>query len=186
MSSHPPAPWELHGWGAQTLLLVRGQLATVYFASYESGTLRYRELIVARGLRWVGAAPRFIISRIWVDSAESVAGGRKIWHLPKDLAAFDVRQLQSGMRVSVRDANAILCEMDLTAARASVPVRAPVPSFGMEDGAIYPFTAHVNASIGFARVRARFADGGPFASFNRARTLAGWQFNRLSLRVDAP
>ena len=183
MSSHPPAPWELHGWGAQALLLVERQLATVYFASYESGTLRYRELIVARGLRWVQGVPRFRIERIWVDSALSVAGGRAIWHLPKELATFELSPFENGTRVCVRDANGPLCELESTNGHGAVPIRLPVPSFGSADGAVHPFTANVSASVGFARVRVHFAEHGAFAAFNAGKTLAAWRYRRLSLRV---
>lgn len=186
MSSHPPAPWELHGWGAQVLLLVERRLATVYFASYESGTLRYRELIVARGLRWIQGLPRFEIQRIWVDSAESVAGGRAIWNLPKELAAFELSPFKNGTRVAVRGMNGSLCDMQFTTARAALPIRLPVPSFGSAGGAVQTFTADVSASAGLARVRVQFPADGPFAAFNNAKTLAAWRYRRLSLRVSAP
>lgn len=184
--TYPPAPWELHGWGAQSLLLMERKLATVYFASYDSGTLRYRELIVARGLRWIEGLPRFHIERIWVDSAQSVAGGRAIWHLPKELAAFEFSPVENGTHVAVRDAGGALCEMEITAGRGGIPIRLPVPSFGTAGGIIHPFTANVSASTALARVRVHFSENGPFAAFNNAKTLAAWRFRRLSLRVAAP
>jgi hypothetical protein len=166
-------------------LLVERRLATVYFASYECGTLRYRELIVARGLRWVAGFPRLVIERIWVDSAASVSGGRAIWHLPKDLASFELGPFESGTHVAVRAENRPLCDIWFTAARGAVPIRLRVPSFGSAGGTVHPFTANVGASVGLARVHVHFPADGPFAAFNAATTLAAWRYRRLSLRVGA-
>jgi len=49
--------------------------------------LAYRELLVAVLAR-KGLRPRVHIIRIWVDSPTSLAGGRNLWAIPKDLAAF--------------------------------------------------------------------------------------------------
>ena len=49
--------------------------------------LAYRELLVAVLAR-KGILPRVHILRIWVDSPESLSGGRKLWAIPKDLATF--------------------------------------------------------------------------------------------------
>ena len=55
-------------------------------ADYRAGTLRYHELIVfsratARGM---------VVSHIYVDSEESLRGGRAVWGLPKELAEFEL------------------------------------------------------------------------------------------------
>ncbi len=53
---------------------------------YQQGSpLTYHELLVARLLR-DGVRPRVRITDIWVDSPQSLAGGRALWAIPKDLA----------------------------------------------------------------------------------------------------
>jgi acetoacetate decarboxylase len=50
--------------------------------------LEYSELIVIAGLvRYSGQIGGWV-SHIYVDNADSVAGGRNIWGLPKELAEF--------------------------------------------------------------------------------------------------
>lgn len=61
----------------------------VYCAHYGAGsTLEYLELIVIPGLVRRGHRLGAWISHIYVDDAQSVAGGRSIWALPKELAEF--------------------------------------------------------------------------------------------------
>lgn len=65
------------------------------FFSYEEGSpLTYRELVVARLLD----APRrtLEITDIWVDSAESLQGGRSLWAIPKELADLEVEDRRLG------------------------------------------------------------------------------------------
>ena len=64
------------------------------FVSYEEGSpLTYLELLVARLVDLKAQQVR--ITDIWVDSEESLAGGRSLWAIPKDLAklALDDRRL---------------------------------------------------------------------------------------------
>jgi len=63
----------------------------VYAAAFvdyrDGGVLQYRELLVARLLR-DGAVPRLRITDIWVDSPDSLAGGRSLWAIPKEFATL--------------------------------------------------------------------------------------------------
>lgn len=65
------------------------------FVSYEEGSaLTYRELVVARLL---DARRRTLrITDIWVDSEESLRGGRSLWAIPKELATLDVEDRRLG------------------------------------------------------------------------------------------
>jgi hypothetical protein len=88
---YPEAPWQMQGQLWLSLFRVRGVEGRpdgVYgaaFVSYEPGSeLTYSELLVARP-----APGRAVtITDIWVDSPESVEGGREIWAFPKDLCEF--------------------------------------------------------------------------------------------------
>lgn len=107
--AYPSAPWSLNGLALTTLHLldvdrVRSHvpselsivqvlpgktLGTVYFSAYTAGSvLEYNELIVAPALLAHGGKVGAWVSHIYVNNADSVAGGRKIWGLPKELAEF--------------------------------------------------------------------------------------------------
>lgn len=106
--TYPPEPWELRGQlygsaflvplgavpvgapaGCRPVRAGRYGVVGVVWVSYEpGGVLSYRELmatlLVRRGLRLLPT-----ITHIWVDSVASRDGGRELWGIPKDLAAFE-------------------------------------------------------------------------------------------------
>lgn len=105
--SYPDQPWDLHGDAAAGVFLVplhdlpsspppgfrpvrilgRAVVMTAFFRYREPSPLTYGEImatvLVRRGLRL-----RVFIPQIWVDSPASLAGGRDLWAIPKDLAEF--------------------------------------------------------------------------------------------------
>lgn len=99
----PSPPWRMN---AQTWLSVfrvsdpgtadrQPGLYGAAFVSYEERSpLIYRELVVARLLD----APRrtLEVTDIWVDSEESLHGGRSLWALPKELAELEVEDRRLG------------------------------------------------------------------------------------------
>lgn len=107
--TYPPAPWKLQGFAIQCLNLVDSKLAKdfipsqleivsflpgktlggIYISSYKPGSLlEYNELIVVPGYVRYQGKTGFWISHIYVDNEDSVAGGREIWGLPKEMAKF--------------------------------------------------------------------------------------------------
>lgn len=65
------------------------------FVSYEEGSpLTYLELLVARMLD--ARARRLRITDIWVDSEESLRGGRSLWAIPKELAKLELDDRRLG------------------------------------------------------------------------------------------
>ncbi len=109
---HPPSPWRLRATMALSLFAIpRARLKPYlpeglclplfefmgrcligaawvdYGPKATDCVLAYRELLVAVLAR-KGILPRVHILRIWVDSPASLAGGRKLWSIPKDLATF--------------------------------------------------------------------------------------------------
>jgi acetoacetate decarboxylase len=105
---YPPEPWDLRGHGYISLWLVHTHalptlppgvkpvsllgrsLVTTAFVDYlPGGLLPYHEVLVAPLVR-LGARPGISITDIWVDSTTSLAGGRELWGIPKDLADFDL------------------------------------------------------------------------------------------------
>lgn len=200
MAGYPPPPWHLRGWGVQTLHAVplsrarryvpealpiqrispRHTLGTLFFASYESGTLRYRELLIGIALVRL-RGPRFCIPRLWVDSEASLQGGREIWHLRKELAAFDLRGSYDCAGIAARN----VCALEVRAMRARIPLRLAAPALGQNAEGIYPFTATVRARASPARVRITpLCD--EIAEMRLAKPLFAWRYEWLELDVPAP
>ncbi|WP_121258088.1 acetoacetate decarboxylase family protein [Nocardioides ferulae] len=97
VTAYPPAPWRMVGQLWLSLFRVPDPVdelrpAGVYgvaWVSYEPGSpLTYSELLVARPVRSAQHGRRVSITDIWVDSPASVAGGRELWAIPKDLCDF--------------------------------------------------------------------------------------------------
>jgi hypothetical protein len=95
--SYPAAPWQMVGSLWLTLFKLREPVdelrpAGIYgaaFVSYEEGSpLTYSELLVARPISTDNHGRRVTITDIWVDSPQSVAGGRELWAIPKGLCDF--------------------------------------------------------------------------------------------------
>jgi acetoacetate decarboxylase len=91
-TAYPPAPWQMHGQLWLSLFRVREGdhrdrepgVYGVALVRYEvPSPLTYNELLVAH------LVDRAVtITDIWVDSPASVAGGRALWAIPKDLCDF--------------------------------------------------------------------------------------------------
>jgi hypothetical protein len=104
----PPEPWQLRGdmftalwlvprsevpgWrlpsGVRPLRLGRSLLLVTFWVDYRpGGTLAYRELLVALAVR-DRRGPAACAVEAWVDDPRSMAGGRTLWGIPKELGSF--------------------------------------------------------------------------------------------------
>lgn len=146
MSGYPPEPWTLAGDGQVTawrvgrdrlpplpagtapLALGGTALAVTAFVDYApSGLLSYRELLAAVLVRH-GRGPALTITDIWVDSEPSREGGRALWGIPKELAAFPAGAVAGGPVSATVDGRPV-AEATYTARRApAVPL--PLPLVG--------------------------------------------------------
>jgi acetoacetate decarboxylase len=72
-----------------------GLYAAAFVDYHEGGVLTYHELLVVRLLR-DGAVPRVRVTDIWVDSPESLAGGRSLWAIPKQPADLPLQEKKVG------------------------------------------------------------------------------------------
>jgi hypothetical protein len=141
----PPMPWKMSGRMYMGLFrfvdagrsaplpgglqLVMSGHRVLILVRYLEGTLRYDEFVIARLARH-GLTTSMFVDHIWVDSEESVSGGRRYWGLPKEMAKFD----WDGDRVHVHDADGDI----VTASVDQRPARLPaVPlvaaGFGVRD-----------------------------------------------------
>jgi acetoacetate decarboxylase len=97
----PAPPWDMQGQLWLTLFRSKSGggerrppgVYGVALVDYQPGSeLTYHELLVARRVAVKSGRDKgrhVTIADIWVDSVESVQGGRALWAFPKDLAVFD-------------------------------------------------------------------------------------------------
>lgn len=157
----PPAPWHLAGecWvglfqadaplpcPAPWKPLLSARTAMVALMHYDTGTLRYDELMVGPLVR-AGTHLGLLVSSIWVDSPTSVAGGRTLWQLPKQLARF---AWEEG-RVRIEDADGPIATLSVQRNPARLPrLPLPMPGIGGGPGNWCHFTG---------RLRGRLSRGG--------------------------
>jgi acetoacetate decarboxylase len=100
-TTYPPAPWQMHGQLWVSLFRVRrgdhparepGVYGVALVKYEEPSPLTYAELLAAHIVETGGSPARAVsITDIWVDSPASVAGGRELWAIPKDLCEFTYR-----------------------------------------------------------------------------------------------
>jgi hypothetical protein len=102
--AYPPAPWHMHGQLWLSLFRVRegdhpdrepGVYGVALVKYEDPSPLTYGELLVAHQAP-KSAGKAVTITDIWVDSPASMAGGRELWAIPKDLCDFTVRTDRTG------------------------------------------------------------------------------------------
>ncbi|MFN6479451.1 acetoacetate decarboxylase family protein [Nostoc sp. DedQUE07] len=201
---YPQAPWTLQGYAIQTLHLVNidqvrplipseleiisvwsgKTLASVYLSHYGSGSvLEYSELIVVPALvnyqRKIGGW----ISHIYVDNADSVAGGREIWGLPKELAKFTWEQ---GKQVTVHQENRKLCSLKYNQQSLAWRQWLSASSFSVKGSDLLMFTAEVESVLGLIGSKLEIPDESPFSGIGLGQPWLTVRYEQMNLRVDTP
>ncbi|MFD5637525.1 acetoacetate decarboxylase family protein [Streptomyces sp. NPDC127077] len=124
MTRYPEEPWHLAGRMYLSLWLVparelpqvadgtrpvtiagRGAVGAAWVVYENDSVLHYNELLRAVLVR-DGRRPRVCITDIWVDSPASMAGGRELWGIPKELADFSIDRT-AGVRTGAATAEAV-------------------------------------------------------------------------------
>jgi len=193
--AYPPAPWRLHGDLWLSLFRLRGVpgrpdgVYGVGFLTYrEPSPLTYHELLVARLAHDVpSSGPSGLLSRpvtvtdIWVDSPDSMAGGRELWAIPKHLCDFGMESASAGP-VRRTAWHAALGDRPIAAARFTdvSALAPPLPFRGTirqtrDDGS--PETAQVSGRAQALPARAHWelAEDGPLGFLAGRRTLASFR-----------
>ncbi|WP_139980738.1 acetoacetate decarboxylase family protein [Nocardioides litoris] len=197
--TYPGAPWPMVGSMWLTVLRLgqdavavdgtprpRGVYGAAFVSYAEGSPLTYSELLVARALPTGSRSPlaalrsKVSITDIWVDSPESVAGGRELWAIPKGLADFDLDTSHRGP-LTTTDWSATLERRPVASASftdlSRVAPRTPfkgvtwqpeLPEGGGEKSAVLQGTAKTLP----ARARWDFAADGPLGWLQAARPLA--------------
>ncbi|BAZ31572.1 hypothetical protein NIES4074_40450 [Cylindrospermum sp. NIES-4074] len=209
---YPSAPWTLQGCAIQTLHLVnidrvrsptlhqkRSQIPSeldiisvwpgktlggVYLSKYESGSvLEYSELIVAPALVSYQGKIGAWVSHIYVDNADSVAGGREIWGLPKELAEFSWEQ---GKGVTVYQENQKLCHLNYQRQNLAWRQRLAISTFSAIKANLLIFPSEFESLLGLIGSQLEIPAESAFSDIGLGQPLLTVRCEQLSLRVDAP
>ena len=189
---YPPAPWEMVGQLYLSLFRLAHDVdelrpAGVYgaaFVSYEEPRpLTYSELLVAHPVSSGAEGRRVSITDIWVDSPASMAGGRELWAIPKDLCDFAMESTRTGPLTRTewsatveRRPIASASFSDLSRAAVRTPFRGGTWQPALEPGG-RPLTADLRGSARSLPCRGRweFAADGPLGWLAGARRLASFR-----------
>jgi hypothetical protein len=190
---YPPAPWAVQGQLWVSLFRLPKDVddlrpAGVYgaaFVSYEPGSvLTYSELLVARPVQHDEHGRRVSIVDIWVDSPESVAGGRALWAIPKGLCDFTLDAGHTGP-LSRTDWSATIERRpiasasftDVSRAAPRLPFKGGTWQPGIDDTDGRDRTATLRGSSKTLPCRGRweFAPDGPLDWLSAARQLASFR-----------
>lgn len=204
--SYPQAPWTLKGYAVQTLQLVDidrvrplipseleivsvwpgKTLGGVYISSYQVGSvMEYNELIIVGGL--VRYKDKFgsWISHIYVDNSDSVAGGREIWGLPKEMAEFTWIKADNPS-VIVRQENQPLCSLSYSKPTIALPLALAAPSLSCLGADFLLFKAEFESRLSLVSGKLEVPPESPFASLNLGQPWFTIYYDDLRLLAGTP
>lgn len=201
--SYPQPPWKLKGDAFLTLQLldiarVRPLMPTelniisllpgktvggVYLSKYTSDSvLEYSELIIIAGFTSYKGKFGGWVSHIYVDNPDSVAGGREVWGLPKQLAQFNWTEHS----VTVSQADKLLCTLNYHRQSFGLPLKLSASAFSTINSNLSIFPATVGANFALVSSKLEIPSTSPFASLNISQPIITVHSDRLHLVVDAP
>jgi hypothetical protein len=197
--SYPPAPWRMRGSLWLTAFRLghdvderhpAGSYGVALVDYVEPSPLTYGELLVARTTRTEDGRRAVTITDIWVDSPASMAGGRALWAIPKQLCDFDMESSFRGPVTRTEWTATVERRPLVEASFTDVSRLAPrTPSKGLVvqppiDDHTTPVTVVMAGTAKALPCRARwtFAPDGPLAFLREARQLAS--FRMASFRLD--
>ncbi len=203
---YPPSPWLLKGSATQTLHLVEiararqfvpphleivavlpgKTIGSVYISEYRSGSiLEYNELIVAPALVKNQGKIGGWISHIYVDNHDSVAGGREIWGLPKEMAEF----VRGDRYTIVKQQNRTLCSSSVSNNLLSgLKIQPEITGycFGNLNGRLVSFGNDFKAKIRSIDSKLVVPPSSPFAQLDLAQPLLALELEDLNLVAGTP
>ncbi|MEV8439619.1 acetoacetate decarboxylase family protein [Actinosynnema sp. NPDC051121] len=191
--TYPPEPWHLHGRACVSVWLVRSTAlpplpvrpVTVFgravvgtaFVRYRPPGLAYHEVLAAvlvrRGLRF-GVS----ITRIWVDSPASRAGGRELWGIPKELAEFG---WDADLTASARDEHGPIASVRARSPRFGVRLPAAVSTWQAFGDGLARTPLRATGRVTPVRARWHVDPSGPLAWLLPHRPLVSVAVDRLRM-----
>ncbi len=201
--TYPQPPWTLKGDAFVTLQLLDiarvrplipaelnivsvlpgKTIGGVYLSKYSSGSvLEYSELIIIAGVLSYEGKFGGWVSHIYVDNPDSVAGGRQVWGLPKELAQFS----WEASSVTVSQAGNLLCKLNYQRQSFGLPLKLSASAFSCKESNLLIFPAFVEANFGLVSSSLEIPTTSPFAKLNISQPILTVHSDRLKLVVDAP
>lgn len=208
-----PAPWNLQGYAIATLQLIDIErvrplvpseleiislfpgktLGGIYISSYGLGSvMEYNELIVVSAIANYSGKWGAWISHIYVDNPNSIAGGREIWKLPKEIAQFSwegsdaIAVKPLGYRVTVRQGNCQLCSLNYSQQSWALPLSLSGNVFSATSANLLYFKGEFQSRTGLIRGELGIPQESPFARFNIGQPLLTVACEELRLIANAP
>lgn len=205
--AYPVAPWYLQGRALLTLhwidtdrarpwvpaaleiqsILPGKTLGGVLLASYGAGSvLEYNELIVTPALVNHEGNIGTWISHIYVDDVDSVAGGREIWGLPKQLADFH----WGAKAIEVAQPEVSLCRAEPKSRWLSLPdfwqPSLTGHTFCQRGAELAQFKSHLQGQLHVANTHLSLPANSPFADLCLGQPWLAIEISDLKLTVEAP
>ena len=202
--AYPQSPWILQGYAILCAHLIDTQrvrslipselkiisvlpgktVGGICLCYYGTGSvMEYSELIVVPAFVGYQGKIGSWISHIYVDNPDSVAGGREIWGLPKELAQFT---WEKGAHVTVRQGNRILCSLKYNRPTLVWRQWLSGSSFSTMNSDLLSFSFEIESRLGFVGSRSEVPLESPFSVIGLAQPFLTVRCEQMSLKVDAP
>lgn len=203
---YPNAPWALNGHALVSLHLIDTEIARstlppefslvsvlpgktlggIYLSQYGAGSvLQYSELIVVSGIARYGSTVGAWVSHIYVDDPDSMAGGREIWGLPKELAEFHW-EFATQTAVTVQQNDRILCRLRYRAPVSLWRQMIAGTSFGSFPTRLLSFQAEADLRPGFVSAQLTVPMTSPLAMLRFEQSWLTLLAQELRLVVPPP
>ncbi|MFF3413702.1 acetoacetate decarboxylase family protein [Streptomyces sp. NPDC002698] len=200
MTPYPEEPWHLAGQMYLSLWLVparelppvadgtrpvtvagRGAVGAAWVVYENDSVLHYNELLRAVLVR-DGRRPRVCVTDIWVDSAASMAGGRELWGIPKEMADFDIDRT-AGVRAGASTDKGVLATASFEPGRR-LPGRWPLTYRVTQtlDGTLKTSSVRSRSAVRTARARWSGREGGPLGELGRRAPLLSLALDDFTIR----
>lgn len=154
----------------------------------ESPVGPYGELLYMPGnFRFADGRRHFSITKIFVDSQQSLIDGRRNWGIPKELAGFDISDEDGDTWVTVGDADGVFAEMRFTPFGPYFPVNtfwiAPIfRTLGQVlDDTTFVFTLAGEGRARFAHFDPIFFDPARFPDMQTRKVIAAVRVENFTL-----
>lgn len=214
--NYPQPPWNLKGYAIQTLNLLDVErsrqfipaeleivsvlpgktLGGVYLSSYGEGSiLQYNELIVVAGLTRYQNKIGSWISHIYVDNEISVAGGKEIWQLPKEMADFswesdtNPNSAKQG-KVTVKQSDNLLCQLEFKKEWYQPSTwwqqKLAADAFSGLDTELLQFYNQFKCQFDWISGKVQIPESSPFAGLQLDRPSLTVRMNQLDLVAGKP
>jgi len=202
--SYPATPWTLCGKAIASLHLVNinlvrslipsefqifsvwpgKTLAAVYVSQYGQGSvLEYSELIVIPAVVSYQNKIGAWVSHIYVDNLDSVAGGREIWGLPKELADFT---WENDKRLTVRQGDRSLCTLNYKPQNLAWRQGFTGYSFNVKGSELIQFPAHCEALFGLIGSSLEIPAESSFSGLSLGQPFLTVRAEQMKLQVANP